>query len=147
MTDYTAADWQAEMGALRTAHAPPPTCPHCRRTGFYGPRQDEGHRRFRMCKFCGFTQDLDQAPVFYVATAHACHAWRRVAGAPYIWWVSPAAEVYACAYCSSSVTVQSARIAKPSDDPSHPWWQVPQGLSYKESLAYWEAQGYYRPFM
>jgi hypothetical protein len=70
-----------------------------------------------------------------------------VAGAPYVWWVGPEEQSYTCAFCGAPVSVESVRITKPIEDPTHPWWQVPQGLSYRDSLSYWEAHGYYRPFI
>lgn len=79
----------------------------------------------------------------YRATVHGCAPWRRVGGAPYIWWVGPEEESYQCAYCGTTVTVTKALVTPPHQDPAHPWWQ-PQGLSHAASTAYGEAQGYFR---
>lgn len=145
MDNYTQPAWQAETDALYQKGGAPRACPHCGRTGFYGPRQNEERtRHYRFCKFCGFGQDVGGVPTQYRATVHGCAAWRQVAGAPYIWWVGPEEESYPCAYCGKTVTVAQTLVTAPHQDPAHPWWQVPQGLSHAESTAFWEARGYFR---
>jgi hypothetical protein len=148
MPDYTLAAWEASIAALYGQRGAPSPCPHCRRTGFYGPRQAQGRtRQYRLCRFCGFEQEVGGPAVMLVASVHGCPEWRAIAGAPYIWWVRPDEASYRCPYCRASVDVERARVPPPFQDPAHAWWKVPQGMSHDESLAYWESQGYYRLHM
>ena len=131
------------MRGLQVDRTAPAPCPQCGRTGFFGPRRDEAKvHQYRLCKFCGFAQDVDQAPVTYRPSVHGCPQWRQVAGAPYVWWVPATQSTYHCPYCGAPVDVQAHAVTPPVSDPSHPWWKVPQGLSHAESYAYWESQGY-----
>ena len=147
MTHYSAGDWAAEMVALHITRAPPAPCPHCGRTGFYGPRHDGASRMYRACKFCGFWQNVGQPVVPHSATVHDCAGWPTVAGARYIWWVSPLERTYNCPYCKTQVDVPSATVPKPVDDGAHPWAQMPQGLSFADSHTWWKAHGHDGPHL
>ena len=143
MSDYTVEGWEAEMAALYGARDAPAACPSCGRTGFYGPRQDEKKtRRYRLCKFCGFGQDVGKEPVSYLATVHRCKQWLYIAGAPYIWWVPPGEDSYTCPYCHGTVNVATGVVPTPYRDRSHPWWNVPQGLPHSEYRDYWYSLGF-----
>lgn len=142
---YTEDDWDSEMAALFSKG--PISCPHCSRSGFYGPREAEGPRRYRACKFCGFWQDIGQPPVTNKATVHDCEEWPDVAGAPYIWWVHPDEETYACPYCGMDVRVAKALVTPPAEDSSHPWWQVPQEMTLDEAAEFWATQGQNRVYL
>ena len=102
---YTEDDWDSEMAALYSERGCPPGCPQCGRSGFYGPREAEGSRRYRACKFCGFWQHVGQPAVTNKPTVHNCEEWPKVAGAAYTWWVQPDEEIYTCPYCGVEVHV------------------------------------------
>ena len=143
VTGFTRQDWEAEVKALQSAQAAPFQCPGCERTGFYGPRQDEARTaRYWLCKFCGFGQDAGGEPFDHIPTVHGCPNWLAVAGAPYVWWVRPGVPSYRCPYCSEMVQVPFARVTAPWLDKAHPWWNIPQGLSHRDSFEFWESQGY-----
>jgi hypothetical protein len=61
-----------------------------------------------------------------------------VARAPYIWWLAPDADSYHCPFCDKQVTLAESRIESPSDQPSHPWWKVPQGRNRFYYARFWE---------
>lgn len=148
MNEYTKAQWEDEIAALYERGEGPRPCPQCGRAGFFGPRQNaQRTRQYRFCKFCGFGQDVGAQPIRYRATVHGCPPWRQVAGAPYIWWVLPEEATYECPYCRKSVSVTSALVRAPADDPSHPWWRVPQQLSHAAAAAFWEGEGYFRFYL
>jgi hypothetical protein len=138
---YTEDDWDSEIAALFSERGRPRKCPQCRRSGFYGPREAEGSRRYRACKFCGFWQDVGGPPVTNQPTVHGCEQWPEVAGAAYIWWVRPDETTYTCPYCGAEVRVEEALITAPANDSSHPWWQVPQGMTLDEAAVFWASQG------
>jgi hypothetical protein len=136
---YTERDWERENAALLGGRPPGP-CPRCGRVGFYGPRRSGPERKWRLCTFCGFAQDVGGPEGRYRPTAHGCAAWPEVAGAPYIAWVPPDVESYECPVCGGRVTVANALVVAPADDPGHPWWRVPQDLrSATEWLALWRS--------
>ena len=152
MRPYTERDWQAENTALQHGVDPQP-CPACGRTGFYSTRAAHPspgkteRRHYRACKFCGFWQHIDAAPVPHRATAHNCAGWPKAAGASYIWWVPPDEPSYKCPHCGHQVSVSQALVAIPVDDPQHPWWSVPQHRTQAYYLAFWRAEGLdTRPF-
>ncbi len=126
---FTRADWErACWEAFGEGRAPAP-CPLCHRTGFYAPRFEEPDRRFRQCRFCGFTQAVGRMPERHRATVHRCAPWPTCARAPYVWWVAPRKASYRCPFCGERVIVPRALIPPPADDPRHPWQQVPQRKS------------------
>src|SRR5213592_5041595 len=79
---YTSAQWDGEYGAIFFKRAPPPACPACHRTGFFGPRK-VNDRRYSLCKFCGAYQAIGGERTRCVATVHGCSKWPMVAAAPY----------------------------------------------------------------
>lgn len=144
---YTEDDWDSEMAALFSEGGGPGSCPSCTRSGFYGPREAEGPRRYRACKFCGFWQDVGQPPVTNKATVHNCEEWPAVAGAAYIWWVRPDEDSYSCPYCAAEVRIDEAFVTAPAQDSSHPWWRVPQGMTLDEAADFWATHGQNRVYL
>jgi len=144
---YTDADWNAEYLAIFAKRMPPPPCPGCGRTGFYGPRQADDDRRYRLCKFCGFYEEVGAEPAQCRATVHGCSSWPTVAGASYIWWVQPEETRYSCPYCGTMVGVVAVGANRPADDRSHPWWQVPQNLTFDQAAAFWLEHGQPRVYL
>jgi hypothetical protein len=63
-----------------------------------------------------------------------------VAGAPHVEWSPPGVAEVACPYCGRPVEVDSHLGEAPADDPAHPWWKVPQGLSGVEYLVLWRSR-------
>ena len=64
---------------------------------------------------------------------------------PYIWWIDADEAWYHCNFCEkrasvgrSNVFSKGSGIVAPSDDPHHPWWNVPQDQSYSFYHEYWE---------
>ncbi|NIN11525.1 MAG: hypothetical protein GTN62_08470 [Gemmatimonadales bacterium] len=135
---YTLTDWEEEAFATFGEGQAPGPCPECGRTGFYGPRVADPERRYRQCRFCGFTQDVGQPPTQYRPTAHSCGEWPQCARASYIWWVPPGLGSYRCPFCGEDVKVSEALVARPVDDPDHPWWRVPQRRKRFYYLRFWE---------
>ena len=133
---YTLWDWTVDDEALE-AGSPPQPCPKCNRTGFYGPRAHRG-QKYRSCWFCGFFQELDKEPEYWLPTVHGCPKWPSVAGAPYIWWVPPDQRVYECHYCLRELDVEAAQGPNPYLHGDHPWWKVPQNKSHHRYVKFWE---------
>ena len=143
---FTTSDWDQEFIALFGRRVSPPPCPGCQRAGFFGPRK-AGNRLYEMCKFCGRYQEPDRNPVQLIATAHECTEWPQVLGASYIWWVQPFESSYTCPSCGSDVKVSSTTVKRPVDDRDHPWWSVPQGMTFDEARQYWTAHGQARVYL
>jgi hypothetical protein len=141
---YTDGEWAADMASLYLARESPPACPHCGRTGFYGPRSAGSTRRYRGCKFCGFWQNVGERVIIHFAVVHDCDRNTSIAAAPEIQWVAPHERIVKCYGCQQDFEVAGFIITAPSDDPSHPWWNVPQGLSYDDSIIFWQSQGFDR---
>ncbi len=135
---YTMDDWDNECFEAFGEGRDPQPCPDCKRTGFYGPRIDPTERRYRQCRFCGFTQMVGGSPIQHVSTVHGCTAWVEAAKAPYIWWVAPDVESYLCPFCGKRTSVAEATVLRPVDDAEHPWWRVPQGRSRYYYIRFWE---------
>jgi len=135
---YSLADWEDDCFHMFGEGRDPEPCPECGRTAFYGPRILDPDRRFRQCRFCGFTQDVAGEPVFYVPTRHDCQSWPTCARAPYLWWVDPDLASYRCPYCKEDVEVKAATVRRPVDDKEHPWWRVPQNRKRFYYLRFWE---------
>ena len=142
---YTEEDWESDSYDLYAERSDPAPCPDCGRTGFFGPRAQDPGLKFRACRFCGFTQEVDHAPVRYLPTAHDCDEWPTCAKAPYLWWVPPDVTEYHCPYCGQQVHVFGVNMyhpgaiqTAPQEDKEHPWWRVPQGRPYKYYLRFWE---------
>jgi hypothetical protein len=137
---FSRADWDAAcFAAFGEGRAPTP-CPDCGRTGFFGARIEEPDRRYRQCRFCGFTQDVDRPPQRFRPTVHACREWPQAAKASYLWWVAPGVASYRCPFCGDRVIVSQAAVPRPVDDRRHPWWMVPQRKSrfyYTEFWGHW----------
>ncbi len=123
---FSEGDWDAESFALFAEGANPRPCPHCERTGFYGPRFAEPDLKYRACRFCGLWQEVGGAPGRYVPTSHDCEEWPVISKAPYLWWVAPETRSYVCPFCELLVAVSLAKVPVPSDTPDHPWWKIPQ---------------------
>lgn len=137
---YSLDDWDAETFAGFGEGRNPASCPECGRSAFYGPRIDSTDRRYRQCRFCGFTQAVDEPAVRHTPTVHACDPWPECARAPYLWWVAPWVDSYPCPFCRQRVDVAAARVQRPVDDPNHPWWRVPQdrrSFYYRRLWANW----------
>lgn len=137
---FTRADWETACWAAFGEGRAPSPCPVCHRTGFYAPRFEEPERRFRQCRLCGFTQEVEHMPERYRATVHDCATWPQCARAPYVWWLKPRVASYRCPYCGERVIVSRVLIPPPSDDPKHPWQRVPQRKDrfyYKQFWARW----------
>lgn len=135
---YSTRDWEEDLMASYGLGSDPSPCPHCGRTGFYGPRIDPTERHYRQCRFCGLTQMVEEEWERHLPTAHDCESWPECARAPYVWWIGPEVESYLCPYCGKRVTVAEARVSRPSDDTSHPWWKVPQNRSKAYYSRFWE---------
>jgi hypothetical protein len=142
---YTEENWEEESYALLAERADPNHCPNCGLTGFFGPRARDDAPKFRECRFCGFYQEVGQQPKRRRPVAHGCDEWPEIAGAPYIWWIAPDERFFVCAFCgqrapaeTSNVFMKGAGITAPSDDPGHPWWNVPQDESYSFYYNFWE---------
>jgi len=52
--------------------------------------------------------------------------------------VPPEVESYLCPFCSKRVPVAEAAIAPPAEDPTHPWWKVPQDRARAYYQRFWE---------
>ncbi|HET7038318.1 MAG TPA: hypothetical protein VFH97_00430 [Gemmatimonadales bacterium] len=135
---YTQAAWDDEAFMLFAEGRDPTACPSCGRIGFYGPRVGGDGTRLRACRFCGFLQVVNQPPNRAVPAAHHCPTWPEVAKAPYVWWLAPGVTSYHCPFCDEQVTLEESRVTAPSDEPSHPWWKVPQGRSRFYYARFWE---------
>ena len=131
MTEYGLADWTAEVTALHVARQAPPQCPKCGRTGFYGPRWDARTRRYRACKFCGLWQDVSRPP--HLVIRYECH---HADGSSVADWKEPQ-ESWTCPVCRRNLGPSEA-VPWPVDVPGHPWWTVPQGMTYTEACDYFE---------
>jgi len=146
MKTLSASDWDEEFRAIFARRVPPPACPACHRSAFYGPRKTDD-RIYQMCKFCGLYQAPNGDPVQLVATVHGCREWPQIAGALYVWWVQPDEQSYGCPYCGSKVTVSSVTVPRPADDLGHPWWTVPQGMTFEEARHFWVEHGQPRVYL
>ena len=146
MKTFSASDWDEEFRSVFARGVSPPSCPACQRSGFYGPRKADD-RLYQMCKFCGLYQEPEKDPVQLISTVHDCPGWPRVAGASYIWWVQPFESSYTCPTCGSTVKVSSAVVKRPVDDPDHPWWSVPQGMTFAEARKFWVEHGQPRVYL
>ena len=143
---FTETDWKAEYAAIFFKRGAPPPCPDCGHTGFFGPRKAHD-RLYRLCKFCGSYRTPGGQRVQCLATVHNCRDWPSVAGAQYLWWVQPHESEYRCPQCGASVRVSAFAVKRPIDDPSHPWWQVPQNMSFEEAASFWVHQGQGRVYL
>lgn len=126
---YTKADWEAESFALFAEGADPAACPECGKTGFFGPRVVNEVIKCRACRFCGFWQQIDHAPLHQLPTVHGCSQWPEVSKALYVWWVLPDVESYTCPFCSGTVKVPLSLVGMPVDELEHPWRRIPQRRS------------------
>ena len=142
---FTEDDWEDASYALLAERRDPEHCPSCGFTGFYGPRARDDAPKFRECRFCGFHQQVGQQRSRRRPVAHDCEKWPDVAGAPYVWWIDTDETWYHCSFCHnrapvgrSNVFSKGSGIVAPSDDPHHPWWNVPQDKSYSFYYKYWE---------
>jgi len=134
---YAVDHWDAEAFAAFGEGRNPSPCPECGRTGFYGPRLDVAERRYRQCRFCGFTQGVGEAPVRYRAVVHECAVCPSCARAPYLWWVSPGVSAWTCPFCDEWVDPGAAEVLRPVEDEKHPWWRVPQHRSRFYYSRFW----------
>jgi hypothetical protein len=136
--------WQAMWDSLHEKHEPPPKCPACDRTGFYGPRiRPTKPRHYRLCKFCGFFQNVGEFSMTLIATVHGCphQPLHQILGAPQIQWVRLDERKPTCFACEGQYDAANHVVTRPVDDAKHPWWAVPQGQSYDEGMAYWRRVG------
>lgn len=135
---YAFETWEDELYRLYALGEDPNPCPQCGSTGFFGPRFAEPNLRLRSCRFCGFWQEIAEAPQRATPVVHDCDAWPDAARAPYIWWVPPSSTSLACPFCDADVSVAEYCTTPPSDDPKHPWWKVPQGRGAEYYRRFWE---------
>ncbi len=135
---YPLEQWDEDCFAAFGEGRDPSPCPDCGRTGFYGPRIDATDRRYRQCRFCGFTQMVDEDATRYQPTVHTCEAWPECARAPYIWWVPSDVTSFLCPFCHARLPVETVRVVGPVQDRKHPWWRVPQGRSRPYYMRFWE---------
>lgn len=135
---YQQGDWDNECFLNFGEGRDPSPCLACGRTGFYGPRFEEPDRRYRACRFCGFTQNVDGPPQWYRPIVHACDTWPTCAKAPYIWWVAPGIASFSCPFCHEPAKVSEFLVRAPADDPHHPWWKVPQHQRRVYYVRFWE---------
>ncbi len=148
---YTREQWDKQYETLDKGAAPEP-CPNpkCRRTGFYGPRgerDDPNTKPYRACKFCGFWQYEGKRWFFAIPTVHSCGNGRPILGAPQIWWEIPGNATFNCCWCEKEegleveewqgLGVEEWRMRTPREDPDHPFWQVPHGLSQEDYRRWW----------
>lgn len=136
MVPYTVADWRAERERIQPQEIAA-ACRSCGRTGFYGPREADNGRKYRLCKFCGFYQCVGEDPVQFRPCAHQCESWPEVLGAPYIQWIGPDQKSYDCFYCAEDVPSGPTAIPRPAETEDHPWREVPQGLTYGGYQRFW----------
>lgn len=134
---YSAAAWDEDAFGMFAEGRDPNPCPACGRVGFFGPRV-VGVSKYRACRFCGFHQEAEEAPARATPTVHGCAEWPEIARAPYIWWVPPGEPSYTCSFCRSVVVVAEHTVKPPTEDPSHPWWRVPQGRNRFYYARFWE---------
>lgn len=135
---YSQSDWDNECFHHFGEGRDPNPCVACGKTGFFGPRFEEPDRRYRSCRFCGFTQDVDGPPLWYRPVVHGCESWPTCAKAPYIWWVAPGLVSFPCPFCRESGAVTEFLVTAPADDPHHPWWKVPQDRNRAYYARFWE---------
>lgn len=136
---YSEADWAAEIRE-RDQGGPYP-CPSCERSGFYGPREDESGRHYRLCNFCGFMQSVGDAGAELRPCVHNCGKVSQIAGAPYVTWIRPQETSYICEFCGESTDLADSLSNSPALDQHHPWWAVPQEFSRQEFVRFWLNNG------
>jgi hypothetical protein len=141
--EFGDSHWQAMWDALYTFYGSPPACPACKWTGFYGPRKRAGDpRHYRMCKFCGFFQNVGEDSEYLVPTVpHQCPDYATVLEYPYIQWAREYECDRSCDYCGVEYSVSDARVQRPADGSTHPWRQMPQAQTYQQAIAYWASLG------
>ncbi len=135
---YSRQDWDLETYEVFGEGRDPSPCPLCERIGFYGPRIEEPERRYRQCRFCGFTQDVGKLPEQYRPAVHDCEGWPQSARAPYIWWTAPDISTFRCPFCNNRAVVSRSLVARPVDQREHPWWKVPQGRKRSYYVRFWD---------
>jgi len=143
--EFTEADWDQESYELFGERMDPRPCPKCGRTGFFGPRAADPGLKFRSCRFCGFSQEVNCDPVQFLPVVHSCDDWPVCAKAPYVWWVHPSEERFTCPFCGRDSDVRSRNVftpgvlsASPAETEDHAWHKVPQGRPYSYYLRFWE---------
>ena len=130
---YSLDEWQRDLDALR-ANSDPPPCPCCSRRGFYEPKWAEPNRHYRACKFCGFFQNVDDAP--YDVIRYECRDPNHDVVAD---WKVPT-ETWTCTLCGR-LYLPVQHVPWPADDPLHPWNQVPISGSQDEYRRFWNHHG------
>jgi hypothetical protein len=130
---YTEAEWRAEHAELKKGGDPSP-CPWCDRHGFYAPRWAEGNRKYRMCKFCGVSQDVGEQPRKLIR--YEC---RHTNGSVRAGW-KPQDELWKCQTCDAVLSPDQS-VAWPIDDPKHPWRAAPEKGTQAEYQAFWGQLG------
>jgi len=128
---YSLAEWRVENAALEGGDNPQP-CPCCRRTGFYAPRQADGPRFYRACKYCGFWQDVDKTP--HEIIRYECRDSHWVAD-----WKEPH-EAWTCPECKTIFHPDEA-VLWPSENPTHWWGEAPVSGTQEDYRRFWAAKG------
>lgn len=133
--NYSAAEWRAEDVALKQGSDPQP-CPWCKRRGFYAPRLADGDRKYRVCKFCGTSQDVGKDPCKLIR--YECQHpdgsevadWKR-RGEP---WVCPITG------CGREYGPEES-VSWPNDDLGHWWGTAPESGTQADYEAFWRRSG------
>ncbi len=142
---YSEQDWDEDSYSLFGERTDPKPCPSCARIGFFGPRAADPGIKFRCCRFCGFHQDVGEEPVQLLPVVHECDDWPICAKAPYVWWVKPDVQRFACPFCERDADVRGKNVFRrgilvdgPFVESDHPWQKVPQGRTYGYYQRFWE---------
>ena len=142
---YSEQDWDEDSYSLFGERTDPKPCPSCGRTGFFGPRAADFGVKFRCCRFCGFHQSVGEEPVQLLPVVHECDDWPICAKAPYVWWVKPDVQRFACPFCERDADVRGKNVFQrgilvdgPLAESDHPWRKVPQGRPYGYYQRFWE---------
>ena len=142
-TQFGQGEWEELNDAVFLGTEAPRPCPACERTGFFGSRADSNipQRFYRMCKFCGFFQNVGEESSYLVPNAHPCERSPTILGERYIQWCGATEVSRQCFSCAEEYDVRSHLVSRPSATPEHVWWQVPQDMDRAGYVAFWKGQG------
>ena len=124
---YTLKQWEKEEKIRRLSYHPHYgscrlPCPNCKVIGFYAPREDDGGRKYRGCKFCGFWQEVDGGEP-YGGEPYRCIALHCESCGIYD-WTQPKEEkdFKPCEICG----LKYKKFKWAIDYPKHLFWQLKQ---------------------
>lgn len=147
--EFRKADWQELNSAVFIRMEPPRPCQACQRTACYGSYRADS--LYRMCKFCGFYQKVNETSTYLVPNAHSCAEAEacRILDELYIEWTKPNEVTRECESCHLEYSIKSYVVPRPYARAEHGWWRIPQGMDLKDSIAFWKAQGFKdeRPYL